>query len=71
MLAVMVRYCRFCGTGNSFDAPRCSHCKKSRWNDPDETKLGRVLGELERSDPAVARAAAKYDAAVTKLLDGS
>lgn len=64
----VTRKCRFCGTGNALDAPKCAHCGKARWNDPDDTRLGRELGELERSDPAVGAAAAKYERDMAKLL---
>ncbi len=37
--------------------------------DPDNTRLGKALGELERSNPEVAKAADNYDRMVDKVLD--
>lgn len=65
----MTRKCRFCGTHNAHDAAKCAHCGDERWNDPDDTRLGRQLGELERTDASVGAAAAKYERDTAKLLD--
>ena len=37
--------------------------------DPDNTQLGKVLGDLERADPEVAKAADNYDRMVDRILD--
>lgn len=42
------RSCRFCGASNFAHVKTCVACKTTRWNDPDDTKLG-----LERNDPAL------------------
>lgn len=62
-MAELQRPCRFCGHENVWHAKACASCKKPRWNDPDDTQLGRELGELERQSPDVARAAEKMDGA--------
>jgi hypothetical protein len=56
------RPCRYCGHMNVWHARACGSCEKPRWNDPDDTRLGRELGEMERQNPDVARAAAAMDA---------
>ena len=48
---------RFCGERNRWNAERCESCERERWNDPDDTELGRQLGEIERVDLEAARAA--------------
>ena len=68
MSTVTTRDCRFCGESSPWDSKTCVHCGREKWNDPDGTRLGQTLGELERQDPAVARAAAKYDKIMKKLL---
>jgi len=65
----MTRKCRSCGVENAVDASRCAHCKDPEWNRRDGTKLGGELAALEREDPAVGLAAAKYDRDMAKLLD--
>ena len=37
--------------------------------DPDDTRLGKTLGDLERSNPEVAAAADNYDRMVDRALD--
>ncbi len=43
-----------------------------KWDrpDPDDTALGKELGKLERTDPAVAAAAAAYDQMRDDIIDG-
>ena len=43
-----------------------------KWDrpDPDDTALGKELGKLERTDPAVAAAAAAYDQTRADIIDG-
>lgn len=38
--------------------------------DPDDTQLGKALGELERTVPEVAQAANNYDRVTEEILDG-
>lgn len=63
----LMRSCRFCGERSRWDAETCESCGKERWNDPDDTALGKALGEAERTNYEIARARVKVDRAYDKL----
>lgn len=58
----MLRECRFCGESVQWNITRCSSCGRARWNDPDDTALGRALGQAERENPQAAAGAKIFDA---------
>lgn len=57
----LVRRCRHCGAETRWNSARCEGCGKERWNDPDDTELGRSLGEEERTNYEAALAASKLE----------
>lgn len=60
--------CRFCRARNVHTNDRCQGCGKRYWNDPDNTRMGRTLGESARQDPDIARAQDNYEKGMHKLL---
>lgn len=48
----------------------CRVGRKYDRRDPDNTQLGKALGELERTVPEVAQAANNYDRVTEEILDG-
>jgi hypothetical protein len=66
---VPVLVCRFCQHRNLHHLEKCRNCERKYWNDPDDTKMGRTLGEEARRDPDLARAQGRYDASIEKLLE--
>jgi hypothetical protein len=65
----LFRSCRFCGERTRWDSERCDSCGKERWNDPDDTDLGRELGKAERTDYKIALARVRLDGAFNNLLN--
>lgn len=65
----LFRECRFCNERTRWDSERCDSCGKERWNDPDDTKMGRALGEIERTNYAVALARVKVGRAMDSLMN--
>lgn len=65
----LMRDCRFCGERSRWNSNTCDSCGKERWNDPDDTKLGRTLGKEERENYEVALARVRFDRAQQKLID--
>ena len=65
----LFRECRFCGERTRWDSERCDSCDRERWNDPDDTQMGRALGEAERTDYKIALAAVKMKRAFNGLLN--
>lgn len=57
---VLLRDCRFCGGQSQWSAESCDACGRERWNDPDDTELGRALGEGERRSYEAALAASRF-----------
>ena len=57
----LMRECRFCGERTRWNSETCESCGKERWNDPDDTALGRSLGEAERETYEIALARVKMD----------
>lgn len=66
----LLRRCLLCGEETRWNSERCDSCGKERWNDPDDTKLGRELGRVERTNYEAAKAAAKMQDAVDNFLNG-
>lgn len=65
----LMRECRFCTERTRWNSTTCDNCGKERWNDPDDTDLGRALGEEERTNFQVALARARLDGAVDNFLN--
>jgi len=64
----LIRDCRFCGGQSRWNSDTCDSCGKQRWNDPDDTKLGRDLGRAEREKYEMALARVRLDLAQQKIL---
>lgn len=65
----LLRRCLLCGGETRWNSERCDSCGKERWNDPDDTKLGRELGKMERTNYATAKAAAKLQGLADKFMN--
>lgn len=63
----LMRECRFCQERSRWNSNTCDNCGKERWNDPDDTELGRSLGEAERENYEAALARVGLDRAYEKL----
>ena len=64
----LMRDCRFCDERSRWNSNTCDNCGKERWNDPDDTAMGRALGEGERENYQIALARVKLDRTTKKLL---
>jgi hypothetical protein len=67
----LMRDCRFCQERSRWNSNTCDNCGKERWNDPDDTDLGRSLGEAERESYQIAMARVKLDRSFKKLVDSN
>lgn len=67
----LYRPCRYCNERVRWDSERCDGCGRERWNDPDDTELGRELGAMERKVYQMARARSQMDGLLDKLADAS
>jgi len=65
----LFRECRFCNERTRWDSERCDSCNRERWNDPDDTKMGREIGKAERTTYEIALARVKLDGAFNNLLN--
>jgi len=67
----LTRPCRFCNKMTRWDGERCEGCGKERWNDPDDTEMGRELGAMERRSYEMALARSKMDKLLDALADAA